>query len=298
MDQIFNLWRNFMALLPYLPATIGAGIHVYNNYKQAESLSEIEVNDYNLTKFWLRNTALAIAGYVVYSRYAEQLGAGLIPLSFVAYRVFPAAVRLGASGYFTVTSALGLVDAARKRDVPAIAKNLALTVFAYFATTQKMNDWVWHYANKPLPMPLPINAALHVLSNFKGRDKLEDVQNEDGKTWDILDKYHYNEAVTILYNTAIAVAGYVAVSKFADKWLNGLLPIALVAANVFPTALWIGTTGYGTAVGAAGAIQAIKQRNPTQLAAYAALTLFSYFGTTIRHVDIHPKIQQFLHLPD
>lgn len=286
-----------MALLPYLPTAIGAGIHVYNNYKQAESLSEIEVNDYNVAKIWLRNTALAIAGTVVYSRYAEQLGAGLIPIAFVAYRIFPAATRMGASGYFTVTSALGLVDAARKRDVPAIVKNFALTAFAYIAVTPKMNDWVWYYAEKPLPMPLPINAALHFLSNFKGRDKLEDVQNEDG-TWDILDKYHYNQALTILYNTAIAVAGCVAVSKFADKWHNGLLLIALVAANVFPTALWIGTTGYGTAVGAAGAIQAIKQRNPTQLAAYAALTLFSYFGTTIRHVDIHPKIQQFLHLPD
>jgi hypothetical protein len=297
MDQIFNLWRNFMALLPYLPTAIGAGINVFNNYKEAESLPTQELNDYNLSKILLRNIALAIAGNVVYSRYAEQLGAGLIPIAFVAYRVFPAAARWGASGYFTVTSALGLVDAARKRDVPGIAKNLALTVFAYIATTKKMNDWVWYYAEKPLPMPLPINAALHFLSNFKGRDKLEDVQNEDG-TWDILDKYHYNQALTILYNTAIAVAGCVAVNKFADKWHNGLLPIALVAANVFPSALWIGTTGYGTAVGAAGAIQAIKQRNPTQLAAYAALTLFSYFGTTIRHVDIHPKIQQFLHLPD
>jgi len=75
-----------------------------------------------------------------------------------------------------------------------------------------------------------------------------------------------------------------------------LLPVALVAANVFPYATWFGTTGYGTAVGVAGVVHAIKQRNPTQLAAHVALTLISYFGTTINPIEIHHKIKECFYL--
>jgi hypothetical protein len=143
-----------MALLPYLPTAIGAGINVFNNYNNL-SLTEKELKDYNGWKLYLRNTALAIAGCVVYSKYAEQLGAGLIPLTFVACSVFPEAAKLGTSGYFTVTGALGLVDAARKRDATGIAKNLALTIFAYFGTTRKMDEWAWYYTTRPFLTVVP-----------------------------------------------------------------------------------------------------------------------------------------------
>lgn len=144
-------------------------------------------------------------------------------------------------------------------------------------------------------LPLPISSAFHVLSNFSNRTKLEDKLNRDGK-WDKTEKMDYNTAVYVLYNTAIAIAGFVAVSIFADKWHNCWLPVTLFALKVFPDSVWLGITGYGTAVGAAGVVQAIKERNPTQLAAHAALTLFSYFGTTLHRDEIHPTIQDCFYL--
>jgi hypothetical protein len=111
------------------------------------------------------------------------------------------------------------------------------------------------------------------------------------KQWDKTDKTDYNAAVYVLYNTAIAIAGFVAVRIFSDKWHNCWLPVTLLALKVFPDSVWIGITGYGTVVGAVGVVQAIKERNPTQLAAHAALTLFSYFGTTLHLNEIHPTIQ-------
>jgi hypothetical protein len=143
-----------LRLLPYLPMPISAGYYVYKNYNNL-SLQEKELKDYNTWKLYLRNTALAIAGCVVYSKYAEQLGAGLIPLTFVACSVFPEAAKLGTSGYFTVTGALGLVDAARKRDVTGIAKNLALTIFAYVGTTRKMDEWAWYCTTRPFLTVVP-----------------------------------------------------------------------------------------------------------------------------------------------
>ncbi len=145
-------------------------------------------------------------------------------------------------------------------------------------------------------LPLPISSAFHVLSNFSNRTKLEDKFNTNTMQWDKTDKMVYNSAVYVLYNTAIAVAGFAAVSIFADKWHNCWLPVTLFALKVFPDSAWIGITGYGTVVGAVGVVQAIKERNPTQLAAYAALTLFSYFGTTLRQDEIHPTIQEFLYI--
>jgi len=143
------------SLSSYLPFPVVSALYVLKNYNNTGSLTGDALNDYNLAKLCLRNTALAIAGYVVYSNFAEQLGAGLIPLAFVSCRLSLGATALGASSYFTVTSAFGLVEAARKRDVPGIAKNLALTVFAYLGTTVKLDQWMNKYTVKPLMTPPP-----------------------------------------------------------------------------------------------------------------------------------------------
>ncbi len=129
---------NFDSVAPYLPSPVSAVIY----YAQDGHLST------DVCKQTLVDTALAVAGYVVLSRYAGQCGLNLATAVLGASLIFPNAAKYGIATYFAVTNINAAVNA--RRDVPGLVTHLAIATICYITTTYKFDECMQKYFYKKL----------------------------------------------------------------------------------------------------------------------------------------------------
>ena len=142
----------------YLPVPVNSAIHVWNNFSNRRALEDTkdkegkviksQKSDYNGDVTLLMNTAVAIVAYLAINRFHLKWDGNFLPVSAMIAYMFPYALWIEATTFYTVHGAIGAIAAAKERNVYQLATNLALAFLAYAGTTtgpravmNKINKW-------------------------------------------------------------------------------------------------------------------------------------------------------------
>lgn len=116
-----------------------------------------------------------------------------------------------------------------------------------------------------IPQPL---TSLHTAYRYL-------TQGKDAKGADKVEKNDFNRAKDSLVSTALAVAGFFALSNYADKLGLSFKSAALLAGTVLPGATGLGTAGYVVCSQASKAFHAGLNMDAAKHVGLAAIAAFT-----------------------